>query len=117
MKITAADVKNLREKTGAGMMDCKKALVEANGDFAKAEKLLKELGLLAVRKRSGRATNEGRIFSLIQKGKGALLELSCETDFVARNSDLMTWDKSWSKSSSTKTSVSLPKSCNPWLGT
>ena len=87
MNITAADVKALREKTGAGMMDCKKALVEAQGDFAKAEKLLKELGLLAVKKRSGRATNEGKVFSLVQNGKGVLLELSCETDFVAKNSD------------------------------
>ena len=87
MSINATDVKALREKTGAGMMDCKKALVKADGDFTRAEKLLKELGLAAVSKRSGRATNEGKIFSLIKKNKGILLELSCETDFVARNKE------------------------------
>jgi elongation factor Ts len=87
MSIKATDVKELREKTGAGMMDCKKALVKADGDFTKAEKLLKELGLAAVSKRSGRATNEGKIFSFVKKNKGILLELSCETDFVARNKE------------------------------
>ena len=62
MAITAADVKALREKTGAGMMECKKALTEANGDAAEAEKILKEKGLAAVAKRAERATSEGRIF-------------------------------------------------------
>ena len=62
MAITAAQVKDLREKTGAGMMDCKKALTETNGDFDAAEKLLKEKGLAAVAKRAERATKEGRIF-------------------------------------------------------
>ena len=60
MEIKASDVKSLREKTGAGMMECKNALVETQGDFAKAEKLLKEKGLAAVEKRADRATNEGR---------------------------------------------------------
>ena len=92
--ISAADVKALREKTGAGMMECKNALVETEGDFDKAEKLLKEKGLAAVEKRSGRATNEGKIFVKV-KDKGAagsiavLLELSSETDFVARNPDFI----------------------------
>jgi elongation factor Ts len=89
VEIKATDVKALREKTGAGMMECKKALVDANGDFAKAEKLLKELGLAAVEKRAGRATNEGKVFVKVIKGKAALVELSCETDFVARNSDFI----------------------------
>ncbi|UCF96219.1 MAG: elongation factor Ts [Spirochaetaceae bacterium] len=89
MEIKATDVKALREKTGAGMMDCKKALVQANGDFARAEKILKELGLAAAQKRAGRATREGRIFSSIQDGKGALLELTCETDFVAKNKEFV----------------------------
>jgi elongation factor Ts len=89
MDIKAADVKKLREKTGAGMMDCKKALQQAGGDFTKAEKILKELGLAAAAKRAGRATNEGRIFSKISEGKGVLVELSCETDFVARNTDFI----------------------------
>ncbi len=71
------------------MMECKNALTQAEGDFAKAEKILKELGLAAAEKRSGRATNEGRVFSKITASKGVLLELSCETDFVARNSDFL----------------------------
>ncbi len=87
--IKPADVKKLRDKTGAGMMDCKKALVDAGGDFAKAEKLLKEQGLAAAAKRSDRATNEGRVFTKITDGKAGALELSCETDFVARNENFV----------------------------
>jgi len=83
--IKAIDVKKLREMTGAGMMDCKNALTEAGGDFKKAEKLLKEQGLAAAAKRGGRATNEGRVFTLISGKKAGILEVSCETDFVARN--------------------------------
>ena len=83
--IKPADVKRLRDKTGAGMKDCKKALMEAEGDFAKAEKILKEQGLAAAAKRSDRATNEGRVFTKIEAGKAGILELACETDFVARN--------------------------------
>ncbi|MBL7006097.1 MAG: elongation factor Ts [Spirochaetia bacterium] len=89
MNIKAVDVKKLRDKTGAGMLDCKNALVETNGDFKLAEKKLKELGLAAVAKRSGRATNNGRVFSQITSSKAALLELACETDFVARNKDFI----------------------------
>ncbi|MFW6363128.1 MAG: translation elongation factor Ts, partial [Spirochaeta sp.] len=85
MAITAADVKALREKTGAGMMDCKKALNEAAGDFAKAEKILKEMGLAAAAKREGRATNEGRVFTHVTPEAAGILELASETDFVARN--------------------------------
>ena len=91
MEVKATDVKKLREKTGAGILDCKKALTRAEGDFNQAEKILKELGLAAATKRSGRSTNEGRIFSIIKNSKGGLLELSCETDFVARNSDFITF--------------------------
>jgi elongation factor Ts len=86
MEIKATDVKLLREKTGAGMLDCKNALVKAEGDFARAERLLKEQGLAAAVKKSGRVTNQGKIFSKVLPGKGILLELTCETDFVARNS-------------------------------
>jgi elongation factor Ts len=86
MEIKATDVKKLREKTGAGMLDCKNALVKANGDFSAAERLLKEQGLAAAGKKSERATNSGLIFSKILPDKGILLELTCETDFVARNS-------------------------------
>jgi elongation factor Ts len=89
VEVKAIDVKKLREKTGAGMMDCKKALVEAGGDFARAEKILKELGLAAAQKRAGRETREGRIFSGIDGGRGVLVELSCETDFVATNQEFI----------------------------
>ncbi|MDR1803914.1 MAG: translation elongation factor Ts [Treponema sp.] len=92
--ISAADVKALREKTGAGMMECKNALVETDGDFARAEKLLKEKGLAAVEKRSGRATKEGKIFIKIKDNGGngstaVLVELVSETDFVARSPDFI----------------------------
>jgi elongation factor Ts len=83
--IAAAEVKRLREKTGAGMMDCKNALVKAEGDFARAERLLKEQGLAAADKKSGRATGAGKIFVKNLPGKAVVLELDCETDFVARN--------------------------------
>src|SRR5215470_13997658 len=89
-EISAAEVKKLREKTGAGMMECKNALVSTDGDFAKAEKLLKEKGLAALEKRSGRATNEGKIFVKIKDDKAVLVELASETDFVARNPDFIT---------------------------
>jgi elongation factor Ts len=85
MEIKATDVKMLREKTGAGMMDCKNALLKAEGDFTRAERLLKEQGLAAAVKKSDRVTNSGKIFSRILPDKGILLELTCETDFVARN--------------------------------
>lgn len=87
--IKPVEVKRLRDKSGAGMLDCKKALVEAEGDFAKAEKLLKEKGLESAAKRSDRATNEGRVFTKIEDGKAGILELACETDFVARNENFI----------------------------
>ena len=89
MEVKAADVKTLRARTGAGMMDCKNALVETNGDFDKAEIKLKELGLAAAAKRSGKAANEGRIFSAVAANRAGLLEFSCETDFVARNEEFI----------------------------
>lgn len=89
MEITADIVKKLRDATGAGMMDCKKALVKAEGDFAQAEKILKEMGLAAVAKRAGRATNNGRAFTLVKDNKAVILEMACETDFVARNKDFV----------------------------
>jgi elongation factor Ts len=85
MDIKATDVKRLREKTGAGMLDCKNALVKTDGDFDKAERLLKEQGLAAAVKKSDRVTNAGKIFSRILPDRGILLELTSETDFVARN--------------------------------
>ncbi len=89
MAITAADVKALRDKTGAGMMECKKALTEANGDAAEAEKILKEKGLAAVAKRAERATSEGRIFIRQDGSKIVVAEVTCETDFVAKNTDFI----------------------------
>jgi elongation factor Ts len=89
--ISAADVKKLREKTGAGMMECKNALVSSEGDFDKAEKLLKEKGLAALEKRAGRATNNGKVFIKMKddNSTAALVELNAETDFVARNPDFI----------------------------
>ncbi|MCK5154661.1 MAG: translation elongation factor Ts [Spirochaetales bacterium] len=87
MEIKAAQVKTLRQKTGAGMVDCKNALVKAEGDSVKAERILKELGLAAAAKRSGRATNQGSVFTLIEPKEAVILEVGCETDFVANNKD------------------------------
>ncbi|MDR2095790.1 MAG: translation elongation factor Ts [Treponema sp.] len=89
MAVSAADVKMLRERTGAGPMECKKALEETSGDFAQAEKLLKEKGLAAVEKRADRATNEGKIFIKIKDNVAVLVELASETDFVARNPEFI----------------------------
>jgi len=89
VEIKASDVKALRERTGAGMMDCKKALTESNGNFEAAEKLLREWGMAGVEKRAGRATNEGRIFVAQNESELSLVELACETDFVARNKDFI----------------------------
>ena len=86
-EITAALVKELREMTGAGMMECKKALVEADGNLEAAVDVLRTAGLAAVAKKAGRATNEGTIMAVVSDdGKaGALVELNCETDFVGMN--------------------------------
>jgi elongation factor Ts len=85
-EVNATQVKELREKTGAGMMDCKKALSEAGGDLAKAEEVLRKKGLSAAAKKSSRAATEGAVASYIHMGGkiGVLVEVNCETDFVAR---------------------------------
>ena len=85
--ISASDVKALRVKTGAGMMACKKALVEANGDMELAVKTLREKGLAAAAKKSDREANEGRVFTSILDGVATIVEATCETDFVANNQD------------------------------
>ena len=89
MAISASDVKELRELTGAGMMDCKKALEDASGDFEKAKEILKEKGITVAAKRAEKATAEGVIETYMHHNKrlGALVELNCETDFVARTDD------------------------------
>ncbi|MGC7870528.1 translation elongation factor Ts [Desulfosporosinus sp. SYSU MS00001] len=88
-EITAALVKELRERTGAGMMDCKKALTECNGDMDKASDFLREKGLAAAAKKAGRVAAEGIVDSYIHGGGriGVLLEVNCETDFVARGEE------------------------------
>jgi elongation factor Ts len=87
--ISAKDVKALREQTGAGMMDCKAALVEAGGDMEKARDILRVKGQAQAAKRSSRAASEGAVASYIHAGGkiGVLVEVNCETDFVARNED------------------------------
>ena len=89
MEITAAAVKELRERTGAGMMDCKKALVENEGDMEKAIDFLREKGLAAAAKKAGRIAAEGIVESYIHLGGkiGVLVEINCETDFVAKTDD------------------------------
>lgn len=84
-------VKELRDKTNAGMMDCKKALTETKGDMEKAIDLLRQKGLAVAQKRAGRATSEGVIETYIHAGGklGVMIEVSCETDFVAKNSDFV----------------------------
>ena len=93
--ISAAMVKQLREKTGAGMMDCKNALSEVEGDVEKAIELLRKKGLATAQKRAGRALSEGMIQSYIHMtGKlGVLVEVNCETDFVAKNDDFQEFTK------------------------
>jgi elongation factor Ts len=90
-EISAKDVKALRESTGAGMMDCKKALQEANGDLEAAKRLLREKGLADAAKKSGRAASEGIVYAYMHRPTpdyppklGVLIELNCETDFVAK---------------------------------
>ena len=86
-EVTSAMVKELREKTGAGMMDCKKALTEAGGDMEKATDWLRQKGLATAQKKSGRSATEGAVGSYIHMGGkiGVLVEVNCETDFTARN--------------------------------
>ncbi len=88
-EITATLVKELRERTGAGMMECKSALKEANGDLAEAEVVLRKRGIASAQKRASRATKQGVIGSYIHPGAqlGVLVEVNCESDFVARTSE------------------------------
>jgi elongation factor Ts len=83
-EFSAADVKRLREQTGAGMMDCKKALVESDGDFEKAVEFLRVKGLKGVAKREGREASNGLVAAHVEDGFGTLVEINCETDFVAK---------------------------------
>ena len=87
--ITATDVKKLRDQTGAGMMECKAALTEANGDFEEANTILRKRGLASAAKKAGRATSEGIIGNRVSADhrSGTLAEVNCESDFVARTPD------------------------------
>jgi len=88
MSVSAEKVKELREKTGVGFMECKAALQEANGDLDAATTILRKKGLASAAKKSGRETKEGLIGSYIHNGKiGVMVEVNCESDFVARNAD------------------------------
>ena len=91
MPISASEVKKLRDMTGAGMMDCKKALTETKGDMEKAVEFLRKKGIASAAKRSGREVNEGVIMSYIHPGNrlGVLVEINCETDFVAKTDDFL----------------------------
>ena len=95
MAIDAKDVKKLRDRTGTGMMDCKKALAECDGDPERAVEYLRVKGLAAAKKKAGRTTGEGVIASYIHPGDklGVLVEVNCETDFVARNDEFRTFVK------------------------
>jgi elongation factor Ts len=95
MEITTEMVKTLREKTGCGMMDCKKALKEAKGDIEKASDVLRQKGLAAIARRAGRVSAQGIVDSYIHTGGkiGVLLEVNCETDFVARNIEFQAFAK------------------------
>jgi elongation factor Ts len=89
MEIKATDVAKLRQMTGAGMMDCKKALTEANGDFERAQEIIRERGKLVASKRADRETKEGAVIArtLPDKSKGIVVSLGCETDFVAKTTE------------------------------
>ena len=87
MEIKAADVMKLRKMTGAGMMDCKKALMEAEGDFARAQDIIREKGKLVVAKRADRSATEGVVATKVVGTKAYILCLACETDFVAQNEE------------------------------
>lgn len=93
MNITAAQVNELRQKTGAGMMDCKKALVEAEGDLTKAIEILRKKGAAVAAKRAERSANEGIVATLLSEDKsyGTIIEVNCETDFVAKSDDFVSF--------------------------
>ena len=99
MAFTAKDVKDLREKTGCGMMDCKKALTEADGDMEKAIELLREKGLAAQQKKSGRIAADGLVTTMVDKEKkvAAIIEVNSETDFVAKNAEFQSFVEACAK--------------------
>ena len=107
--ITAQSVKELREKTGAGMMDCKKALTEAQGDMEKAIEILREKGLAAADKKAGRVAAEGIVKTYISEDKksAGIVELNCETDFVAANEEFVTFADRLAQMASTTSATTV----------
>ena len=93
MEIKAADVMKLRHATNAGMMDCKKALQEAEGDFDKAVDIIRKRGLIVASKRADREAKEGCVLAHAEGKKGVLVSLNCETDFVAKNENFINFTK------------------------
>ena len=110
-EISAAMVKELRQATGSGIMDCKKVLAEADGDMDKAIELLRKKGLAKAAKRAGRSTSEGIIYSYIHTGAklGVLLEINCESDFVAKTEDF----EEFAKNIAMHIAASNPAGLNP----
>ena len=94
MSVSATDVKNLREMTGAGMMDCKKALAECNGDIESAVDYLRKKGLAAAQKKQSRVAAEGAVITMVDGAKGVVVEVNCETDFVSKGEDFQNFAKS-----------------------
>lgn len=97
MAFTAKDVMKLREMTGCGMMDCKKALTEADGDMDKATEILREKGMAKAVKKSGRIAAEGLVDIVVENGVGAIIEVNSETDFVAKNEEFVSMVKDFAK--------------------
>ena len=95
MAFTATDVKNLREMTGVGMMDCKKALVATDGDMDKAIEYLREKGLAASVKKADRIAAEGMAYAAVIDGVGVVVEVNAETDFVGKNEKFETSSRAW----------------------
>ncbi|ACD25047.1 MULTISPECIES: translation elongation factor Ts [Clostridium] len=112
--ISAKSVKELRERTGAGMMDCKKALTETDGDIEKAVEVLREKGLAAAAKKSGRVAAEGLVKTYISEDKksGAIVELNCETDFVAANEDFIAFADALAKIATSTSATTVEELVN-----
>jgi elongation factor Ts len=89
--ISASQVKELREQTGAGMMECKRALVEADGDLEEARRILRERGLAAAGKRAGRETTEGKVLARVETNRGTLIAIGCETEPVSKNEEFLAY--------------------------
>ena len=112
--ITASQVKDLREKTGAGMMDCKKALTEAQGDMEKAIEILREKGLAAAAKKAGRIAAEGIVKTYISDDNksAGIVEVNCETDFVAANEEFVNFASRLAEMASTTSATTVEEFVN-----